>query len=168
MKYTVMNSSHWSDVKRIYQQGIDTGQATFESTPPDTWQAWLEKFLADLSLVCLEKGKVIGWVAISQVSSRKVYHGVGEISLYIDPDHQGQGVGKKLMEKIISDSERKGFWTLQAGIFLENLASIRLHQDAGFRIVGLREKIGKMSSGPRTGEWRDVLLLERRSKTHHP
>lgn len=162
MVISQMESVHWPEVKRIYQEGIDTGHATFEQRPPATWITWSGKFLHHLSRVCLEEERVLGWAAISQVSSRKIYQGVGELSLYVELNAQGQGIGKELMERIISDSETAGFWTLQAGIFPENVASIRLHQKHGFRIVGRREKIGKMTYGPMAGEWRDVLLMERR------
>lgn len=157
-----MKEEHWESVKRIYQAGIDTGQATFEDAPPETWRTWSEKFLHNLSLVCLDEVKVLGWAAVSRVSSRRVYQGVGELSLYVDPDFWGKGIGKKLMGEIIKDSETRGFWTLQAGIFPENLPSIHLHKSFGFRVVGERRMIGKMTYGPMAGEWRDVLLLERR------
>jgi phosphinothricin acetyltransferase len=165
MKISWMKSDHWREVKRIYQQGIDTGDATFEISPPASWGAWSRKFLSALSLVFLNEDKVLGWAAISPVSTRQVYQGVGEISLYVDLDHQGQGIGKKLMERIISESEGAGFWTLQAGIFPENKPSIQIHLKAGFRIVGERVRIGKMAYGSQAGEWRNVLFLERRSET---
>ncbi len=164
MKIIWMISDHWKEVKRIYQQGIDTGDATFEISPPASWSAWSRKFLSNVSLVFLDGDTVLGWAAISPVSSRQVYQGVGEISLYVDLDHQGQGIGKKLMERIISESEDAGFWTLQAGIFPENKPSIQMHLKAGFRIVGERVKIGRMAYGPHAGEWRNVILLERRSE----
>ena len=164
MNISVMESTHWPEVKRIYQEGIDTGQATFEQRPPATWITWSEKFLHHLSLVCLKEDQVLGWAAISRVSSRKVYEGVGELSLYVGPDSQGEGIGKMLMDAIITESEKAGFWTLQAGIFPENIPSINLHQSFGFRIVGERRKIGKMTYGSQAGEWRDVLLLERRKE----
>ena len=163
MKITPMGSSHWAEVKRIYQQGIDTGQATFEEFPPSSWEDWSYKFTRNLALVYLDGGQVLGWAAISRTSTRDVYQGVGELSLYVDPDHQGQGIGKTLMKGIISRSEEAGLWTLQAGIFPENDISLELHQAFGFRVVGVRKKIGKMTYGPMAGEWRDVLLLERRS-----
>jgi len=164
MHISRMESIHWPEVKRIYQQGIDSGQATFERKPPATWLAWCEKFLQDLSLVCLDESRVLGWGAISLTSSRVAYQGVGEVSLYVGRQFQGQGIGKKLMESIISRSEKAGFWTLQAGIFPENEISIQLHLEHDFRVVGVRERIGKMAYGPLAGRWRDVVLLERRSK----
>ncbi|HDD61087.1 MAG TPA: N-acetyltransferase family protein [Chloroflexi bacterium] len=164
MKISPMKEEHWIEVKRIYQAGIDTGQATFEDSPPDTWRAWLKKFLNNLSLVYLAEGSVLGWAAVSRVSSRQVYQGVGEISLYVDPDYQREGIGKELMEEIIKQSEIADFWTLQAGIFPENFPSINLHKAFGFRVVGERRKIGKMTYGPTAGEWRDVVLMERRKE----
>jgi phosphinothricin acetyltransferase len=164
MKIAQMQVDHWQDVRKIYQQGINTGQATFEESPPDNWEIWTNKFLPDLSMVCLDGDRVIGWAAVSPTSNRPVYKGVGELSLYVATDHQGRGGGRKLMESLIRESERAGFWTLQAGIFPENQASLELHQQCGFRVVGRREKIGRMTFGPQAGEWRDVLLLERRSE----
>ena len=164
MNILQMESSHWPEVKRIYQEGIDTGQATFEERPPSTWITWSEKFLHHLSLVFIDEERVLGWAAISRVSTRKIYQGVGELSLYVDPEFQEQGIGKMLMVEIIAESEKAGFWTLQAGIFPENIPSINIHQSFGFRIVGERRKIGKMTYGPQSGKWRDVLLLERRKE----
>jgi len=164
MNISQMKSAHWPEVKRIYQEGIDTGQATFEKRPPATWITWSEKFLHHLSLVCLDDEQVLGWAAISRISTRKVYQGVGELSLYVGPESQGQGIGKMLMEEIIAESEKAGFWTLQAGIFPENIPSKNLHISFGFRVVGERRKIGKMTYGSHAGEWRDVLLLERRKE----
>ena len=164
MKIKMMRPEHWDEVKGIYWSGIKTGQATFEESPPDAWENWSNKILDDLSLVYLDGDNVLGWAAISRVSTRKVYQGVGELSLYVDPESQGQGIGKILMEKIIAESEKAGFWTLQAGIFPENIPSINIHQSFGFRIVGERRKIGKMTYGSHAGEWRDVLLLERRKE----
>ena len=164
MIISLMAPENWDEVKRIYQAGINTGQATFEESPPASWKNWSKKFLKDLSLVCSEGNNVLGWAAISRVSSRKVYQGVGELSLYVDPDSQGKGTGKFLMEAIIAESEKAGFWTLQAGIFPENIPSLNIHQSCGFRIVGERRKIGKMAYGSQSGNWRDVLLLERRKE----
>ena len=119
MTISLMKSGHWKEVKRIYQQGIDTGDATFEISTPASWRAWSRKFLSALSLVFIDGDRVLGWAAISPVSSRQVYQGVGEISLYVDLDYQGQGIGKELMERIIAASKNAGFWTLQASIFPE-------------------------------------------------
>jgi len=120
-----------------------------------------QKILDDPSIVCIDGENVLGWAAVSRVSTRKVYQGVGELSLYVDPDSQRKGTGKLLMEAIIAESKKAGFWTLQAGIFPENIPSINIHKSFGFRIVGERRKIGKMTYGPQSGKWRDLLLLER-------
>ncbi|HSP11616.1 MAG TPA: GNAT family N-acetyltransferase [Salegentibacter sp.] len=145
-------------VKQIYQMGIDTGIATFETMAPN-WETWDKKFRSDLRLVALDKSEISGWIALSAVSARPVYSGVCEVSLYVHPKHSGRGIGRALLKAIITESERKNIWTLQAGIFPENIASIKLHKAEGFREVGFREKIGK-----RDGVWRDNIFLERRSK----
>ena len=163
MKIEIMNSDHWPQVKGIYQEGINTGNATFEESPPETWQKWAEKFLPSCSLVCIEDSTVVGWGAISPVSSRCVYGGVGEASVYVSQKFKRQGIGFALLNELIYESEEYGFWTLQAGIFPENQVSLDLHQNLGFEIVGTRQKIGKMSYGPYQDQWRDVVLLERRS-----
>ncbi|WP_081212227.1 GNAT family N-acetyltransferase [Salegentibacter sediminis] len=144
-------------VKEIYQAGINTGMATFETLAP-SWAIWNKKFRADSRLLALDKNNIIGWVALSPVSARQVYSGVCEISLYVHPEYFGHGVGRALLKSIIAQSERNNIWTLQAGIFPENEASIALHKSEGFREVGYREKIGQ-----RDGIWRDNIFLERRS-----
>ena len=153
-----MQFSHWPWVKRIYQEGIDTGNATFETECPE-WEAWDKNHLKSCRIVALENNKIIGWAALSPVSGRCVYQGVAEVSIYIDLNFRGKGVGKQLIDKLINESESAGLWTLQAGIFPENVASCRLHEETGFRLVGKREMIGRMNR-----KWRDVLLFERRSK----
>lgn len=165
MKIMIMNPSHWPDVKRIYQEGINTGNATFEEAPPDTWQDWNNKFISTLSLVCIDDQGVRGWAAVSPISTRPVYRGVGEVSVYVDEDYRGLGIGLDLLQELVSLSEEGGIWTLQAGIFPENTQSIQVHKAAGFRVVGERQKIGMMTYGPETGFWRDVILLERRSES---
>jgi L-amino acid N-acyltransferase YncA len=152
-----MTKDDWEDVSKIYSQGIQTKNATFEKDCPD-WNTWNKNHRTDCRLVAKQNGKIIGWAALSNVSGRCVYAGVSEISVYVDSDFQGQGIGQKLMEKLIKESEKANIWTLQAGIFPENKSSIRLHEKNGFRVVGIREKIGKMDDN-----WRDVILLERRS-----
>lgn len=148
----------FNQVREIYQLGIDTGNATFETTARDK-ENWEQKFIKDLRLVALREKNVAGWVALASVSNRLVYSGVCEVSLYIHPLFFGQGIGRKLLQEIIVLSETKNIWTLQAGIFPENTASINLHKSLGFREVGYREKIGK-----RDDAWRNTILLERRSK----
>lgn len=145
-------------MQAIYQQGIDTKQATFQEKAK-SWEAWDSSTLPHCRLVALRAGQVAGWAALSPVSSRPVYAGVAEVSVYVGLAHRRQGVGKSLLTALITASEAAGIWTLQAGIFPENGASIKLHQQCGFREVGVREKLGQLA-----GTWRDVLLLERRSQ----
>jgi phosphinothricin acetyltransferase len=147
----------WPSVQAIYREGMATGNATFETEAPE-WEEWDSKHLRDVRLVAQAGGGVVGWAALSPVSSRCVYAGVAELSIYVASAMRGQGVGKALLGALILESEAKGFWTLQTGIFPENKASLALHEKLGFRIVGRRERIGKMGS-----RWRDVLFLERRS-----
>lgn len=144
-------------VKSIYQEGIDTGNATFQKKAKEQ-KEWEEGTLSFSRLIAEEEGNVLGWAALSPVSSRCVYSGIAEVSVYIKKDVQGKGIGSALLHKIITISEEQGIWTIQAGIFPENSASIALHEKNGFRQVGIREKMGKMD-----GVWRDVVLLERRS-----
>ena len=148
----------WPVVQAIYQQGIDTKNATFEDKVK-TWDEWNRATWPDCRLVAELEGEIAGWAALSPVSSRAVYAGVAEVSIYVAAVHRGQGVGAHLLTALIDASEQAGFWTLQAGIFPENVASIQLHKKCGFRTVGLREKLGQMD-----GVWRDVVLLERRSQ----
>ena len=150
---------HWEAVKQIYKEGIDTGNATFQKTIP-TWDEWDNAHEKKCRLIAINGDTVLGWAALTPVSSRCVYAGVGEVSVYVSLAARGKGVGKKLLQNLIVESEKNNFWTLQAGIFPENEASIKIHLDCGFRIIGTREKIGEMD-----GVWRDTLLLERRSKT---
>lgn len=149
--------SHYAAVSGIYLQGIATGNATFQTEAPD-WQSWQAGHLPHSRLVALSGTEVAGWAALSPVSGRCVYKGVAEVSVYIGAGFRGRGAGSLLLNALIRASEENGIWTLQAGIFKENLASLALHQKCGFRVVGLREKIGQLN-----GIWRDVYLLERRS-----
>ena len=146
-----------SAVRAIYLEGIATGNATFETSAPD-WDEWDAKHRPDCRLVARLNGRVIGWTALSPVSSRCVYAGVVEESIYIATSARGQGVGKALLTACIAESEKAGIWTIQTGIFPENVASIRLHKSCGFREVGYRKCIGQMN-----GIWRNVVFLERRS-----
>jgi len=150
---------HWESVKKIYTEGILTGNATFQSSVP-SWQEWDDAHVKNSRLVAVENDVVLGWAALTPVSGRCVYAGVGEVSVYISDHSKGKGIGKKLLNALLEESEKNNFWTLQAGIFPENTASIKIHEDCGFRIIGRREKIGQMN-----GIWRDTLLLERRSNT---
>lgn len=145
-------------VAEIYRQGIITGIATFETLVP-SWEKWNEKYLEQCRLVAEEHGTVIGYTVVHSISKRECYSGVCEESIYIHEAWRGKGVGKKLLNALIEESERCGIWTLQAGIFAENKASITLHTHCGFRMIGFREKIAKLN-----GEWKDTVLMERRSK----
>lgn len=148
---------HWEAVKQIYEEGIATGNATFQTAAP-TWEEWDAAHVAKPRLVAIENNEILGWAAITPVSGRCVYAGVGEVSVYVGTNARGKGLGKQLLLALIEGSEKENFWTLQAGVFPENLASLAIHEACGFRIIGTREKIGKMN-----GVWRDTVLLERRS-----
>lgn len=152
-----MLPEHWDAVKEIYKQGIESGNATFQTSIP-SWEEWDSAHVTNSRIIAVENGNVIGWAALTAVSGRCVYAGVGEVSVYVNMDMQGKGIGKKLLQALISESEKNQFWTLQAGIFPENTVSIKIHENCGFRIIGRREKIGQMN-----GQWRDTLLLEKRS-----
>jgi phosphinothricin acetyltransferase len=153
-----MTPDDWPAVRTIFEEGIATGDATFETAAPD-WPEWDAKHLPQSRLVARESGHLLGWAALSPVSSRPVYGGVAEVSIYVAERARGRGIGHALLDALIAESERHGLWTLQAGIFPENTASIELHRNAGFRVVGRRERIGRMPDGA----WRDTILLERRS-----
>lgn len=154
-----MNETDWPDVCRIYQQGMDTNLATFETKCPE-WNQWDASHVKSCRLVVTRGEAVQGFAALSAVSGRCVYAGVAELSVYIDEACRGQGFGKALLRQLISCSEENGFWTLQSGIMQENAASISLHEGCGFRRVGYRERIGR----DRYGVWRNTVLMERRSK----
>lgn len=153
-----MQPSDWPLVEAIYAEGIATGNATFESESPG-WEAWDSRHHPHSRLVARSWDCVLGWAALSPVSVRKVYAGVAEVSVYVASAAQGQGIGKALMAALIEASEQNGIWTLQASIFPENVASIRLHEAHGFRQVGRRERIAQLN-----GKWRDTVILERRSQ----
>jgi len=148
----------FSAVKNIYQQGIDTGNATFQQTAKN-WEDWDSSMLVNCRLVATENNHVLGWAGLSPVSSREVYSGVAEVSVYVAEQAQGRGFGQQLLSQLIVASENHNIWMLQAGIFPENVGSIALHQKNDFRQLGVRRNLGKMK-----GEWRDVVLMERRSK----
>jgi phosphinothricin acetyltransferase len=145
-------------VLRIYQAGLDGGDASFETSAP-TWEAFARTKLAGHSWVAVEGDEVLGWIAVTAVSPRPVYAGVVEHSVYVDPAAQGRGVARTLLDALIASTEAAGIWTIQSGVFPENAASLHLHERAGFRVVGVRERVGRHH-----GRWRDVVLLERRSR----
>ena len=157
MKIRNMNPDDWPAVREIYEEGIATKMATFE-TSAGTWEKWDQGHLAEPRLVMTKGEEVLGWAALSRVSGRCVYGGVAEVSVYIRASAKGRGIGTLLLEELIRRSEENGIWTLQAGIFADNHPSIKLHEKVGFRLVGTREKLGRLD-----GVWRDIVLMERRS-----
>lgn len=164
LSFAPMTEADWPDVHRVYAEGIATGVATFESAPPASWEDFIRPKVAACALTARDAtGALAGWAVLTPVSSRTVYRGVAEASLYIGAAHRGQRVGDALMRKLIAVSEAHGFWTLQSATFPQNAASLALQQRHGFKIVGIREKIGRMTHGPLAGQWCDTLLLERRS-----
>nr|BFE28804.1 GNAT family N-acetyltransferase [Actinomadura rugatobispora] len=156
-----MLPEHAAEVLAIFQDGIDGGNATFETAAP-TWEKFASGKLPEHRFVARDAERVLGWAALSPTSDRPVFAGVAEVSIYIHPAARGRGAGRALLGAVIDSSERGGLWTLQAGIFPENTASLRLHEALGFRMVGIRERMGRHDVGGRS-EWRDVALLERRS-----
>ena len=160
MSYTIRTlvKEDWPTVKRIYEDGLATGLATFETEVP-SYEKWVNQTSPACRLVLEEQHQILGWCKLSLVSSRKVYEGVGEVSVYVDSAHKGKGIGNLLLQALIRASEEEGVWTLQASIFPENHASLQLHLKNGFREVGRRERIGQL-----TGVWHDTILLERRSR----
>src|ERR1051326_3928416 len=154
-----MDAADWPRVREIYREGIATGHATFEIEAP-SWERWNAAHLKFARLVARCAGEIVGWAALSPVSQRCVYGGVAEVSVYVSAASRGAGIGRALLRALIDESERNDIWSMQAGIFPENFASIKLHLACGFREVGRRERIGKLN-----GIWRDTVLLERRSKT---
>jgi len=176
MEYAIipMPPELWPAVREIYRGGIATGNATFETELPD-WDKWDSSHRKDCRLVATApidestsklpnaKLRVLGWAALSAVSSRRVYAGVAEVSVYVAAAARGRGLGKALLQALVQQSEGSGIWTLQAGVFPENIASIALHKSCGFREVGIRRRIGKLGD-----TWRDVVFLERRSSKIGP
>jgi phosphinothricin acetyltransferase len=149
----------WPEVARIYEEGIRTGNATFETEVP-AWEAWDDGHLADHRLVAEDEGRVVGWIALSPVSSRPCYSGVAEVSVYVAEAARGKGIGPELLTALVASAQRDGIWTLQTSVFPENEASLGLLRRFGFRTVGTRERIGRLH-----GVWRDTLLVERRLET---
>jgi L-amino acid N-acyltransferase YncA len=165
LTFQPLTESDWPDIRRIYAEGIATGIATFEAAPPDTFEEFMRTKRTDCCLAARDAaGAVAAWAVLIPVSSRPVYRGVAEISLYVSSAHRGQRVGDALMAEMIRQSESRGVWTLQSSTFPQNAASLALQRRHGFHIVGIREKIGRMPHGPLAGQWCDTLLLERRSR----
>ena len=158
MNFRKLLNEDWLHVAKIYQQGINTGNATFEQNIPD-WELWNKNHLSNCRLVAEIENDIVGWAALSSVSSRCIYEGVAEVSVYVSSNLQGKNIGGQLLQKLIIESENHNIWTLQSSIFRENVASIKIHLNNGFREIGFREKVGKMNN-----VWRDAVLLERRSK----
>jgi L-amino acid N-acyltransferase YncA len=156
---TSLQLMNWPAVREIYREGIATGNATFETELPD-WEKWDSAHRRDCRLIARQAEQVLGWAALSSVSGRRVYSGVAEVSIYVAAAARNMGIGKALLKALVEESEHQAIWTLQAGVFPENQASIAIHKSCGFREVGVRRRIGKLGE-----TWRDVLLLERRSST---
>jgi phosphinothricin acetyltransferase len=154
-----MAAGDWPAIRSIYLEGIATGLATFETEAP-SWERWDATHLSFGRVVARGAGDVLGWAALSPVSQRKAYAGVAEVSVYVAESSRAKGVGRALLEQLIRESEQNGIWTLQAAVFPENIATVALHKRSGFREVGRRERISKLN-----GNWRDTILLERRSNT---
>ena len=157
MNFRSMLSSDWVKVAEIYKQGIETGRATFQQEVP-SWEIWDDGHLKTCRIVAALGDEVCGWIALSPVSGRCFYAGVAEVSVYVGNEFRGKNIGQQLLLHVIEASEKENIWTLQAGIFPENSASLATHKKVGFREVGYRERIGKMN-----GIWRNTILIERRS-----
>lgn len=167
VRLVALSTSHWPQVRAIYEAGIATGHATFDTEPPD-WDRFDSTWLSGHRHVALgSEGPVLGWAAASQVSDRAAYRGVVAHSVYVDPAAAGRGIGRRLLEGLVSSTEGAGIWTIQSGIFPENAASLAVHRAVGFRVVGTRERIARMTYGPLAGQWRDVIAVERRSPRIH-
>jgi phosphinothricin acetyltransferase len=153
-----LQPADWAAVRTIHEEGIRTGHSTFDTSSP-SWESWDEAHLNHCRLVARLGDRIVGWAALAGVSDTCAYAGVAEVSIYVSEEARGKGIGDKLLGALIIDSEREDIWTLQAGIFPENTASLALFERKGFRAVGRRERLGELN-----GEWRDVMLLERRSR----
>jgi L-amino acid N-acyltransferase YncA len=161
VRIELMRPGHWPAVRAIHEAGILGGNATIDREPASDWSSWSDAHRPDCRLVAVNLERVLGWVALTRSSSRPVYAGVAWLSVYVAPDAQGLGIGRALIAAVVEASEAAGIWTLQAGILIENAASLAAHRAAGFRRVGVQERLGR----DRTGRWRDVVLMERRSST---
>lgn len=157
MKIIPMTFEHWSAVEEIYRQGIDSGMATFETETP-SWEVFNKKFMHTGRLVAIENTVVTGWIALVQVSQRECYQGIAEVSVYIHKDHWRKGIGKILLNRATEETEKEGYWSLLSVIHQENIASIRLHEQCGYRMIGYRERIACLH-----GKWKTTVMMERRS-----
>lgn len=158
-----MTEADWPLVAAIYREGIATGNATFAAEPPASWAAWSAGKINACSIVIRNDQGILGWAAVSPTSSRACYAGVVEHSVYVAELARGQGIGSRLLQELIRVTEGQGIWTIQSSIFPENETSMALHRRNGFRVVGQRERIARMEYGPYAGQWRDTVLIERRS-----
>jgi L-amino acid N-acyltransferase YncA len=158
-KIEILKPEHWQPIKSIYETGVATGNATFQTAAPASWEDWNTAHLQHSRFVAFFDGKVAGWIALSPTSARHCYRGVGEVSIYVDDGFHDKGIGSVLMGECIKGSEEQGMWSLYSSTFPENKRSIRLHEKFGFRVIGYREKIAELH-----GVWRDTVLMERRSK----
>ena len=165
MEYVIdkMGTGDWEQVRSIYIEGIATGHSTFETEAP-SWEKWDSNHMRKCRLVAKAGNDILGWAALSPISGRCIYSGVAEVSVYVGSKYQKQGMGSALLSALVDSSEKVGIWTLQGSIFPENTTSLTLVKNHGFREVGRREKVGKMTYGELAGTWRDVVLVERRSK----
>lgn len=158
-----MVADDWPQVEAIFAFGIRSGEATFETETP-TWERFDASRVADARVTAVhDSGAVVGWAAASRASSREAYRGVIEHSVYVHPAHQGHGIGRLVLRAFIAEADAAGYWTIQSSVFPENRASLRLHEGAGFRVVGRRQRIARSRLGPHAGAWRDTVLIERRS-----
>ncbi len=161
-----MTPADWGAVQAVHQEGIETGHATFQTAPPASWDEFDAGKLDVARLVAVDGDRVLGWVALSPTSTREVYRGVVEHSVYVAAAARGRGVGRALLEALTEAADASDIWTIQASTFPENTATIALHAAAGFRRVGTRERVARMAYGPLAGTWRDTVLIERR-RPHH-
>jgi L-amino acid N-acyltransferase YncA len=160
-----LTQSDWDDVKAIFIEAIQWGNSSFETQPAASYEAWMDGKFPSCCIIARdsESGKALAWAALTSPSKRFVFRGVAELSLYVTFSAHGRGIGRRMMEEVIKLSEEANIWTIQSAIFPENEVSIHLHNKFGFRVVGIREKIGKMLVGPHAGKWRDLVFMERRS-----
>ncbi|WP_223034429.1 GNAT family N-acetyltransferase [Hanstruepera marina] len=158
MTFTTISKENYLEITQIYEYGIKTGSATFETKIPN-WKEWDSKYLPFARIALVIQNQIVGWAALSAVSKREVYYGVAEVSVYVAKHFQQKGIGTTLLKKLIEESELNGIWTLQSAIFSNNKVSIKMHENCGFRTIGYRERIGKLKD-----VWHDNVIMEKRSK----